>query len=120
MRVDVERLKMEILLSQPAPPLQCDSSPRRAPAVDTGSDEPGTLQAESQSTDREGAFPLQTSVNGILHVNCTSPEQECVLLQPDVGVDDEEKARTLEQAATREEFARLSKTKKRQQQRITT
>ena len=42
MRVDVKRLKIEILLSQPAPPPQCDSSPRRLPAVDTGSEEPGT------------------------------------------------------------------------------
>ena len=49
MEVDVERLRMKILLSQPAPPPQCHSSPRRAPAVDTGSDAPGTPQAESQS-----------------------------------------------------------------------
>ena len=40
MKVDVEGLRMEIILSQPAPP-QCDLSPRRA-AVDTGSEEPGT------------------------------------------------------------------------------
>ena len=39
-KVDVEGLRMEILLSQPAPP-QCDPLPRRA-AVDTGSEEPGT------------------------------------------------------------------------------
>ena len=42
MRVDVERLRMKIVLSQPAPPPQCDPSPRRLPAVDTGSEEPGT------------------------------------------------------------------------------
>ena len=42
MRVDVERLKMEIVLSQPAPRPQCDPSPRRLPAVDTGSEESGT------------------------------------------------------------------------------
>ena len=36
MRVDVERLRMEIALSQPAPPLQCDSSPRRLPVVIRG------------------------------------------------------------------------------------
>ena len=40
MKVDVEGLRMEIILSQPAPP-QCDPLPRRA-AVDTGSEEPGT------------------------------------------------------------------------------
>ena len=66
MRVDVEKLRMEILLLQPAPP-QCDSSPRRLPAVDarsdeprtprrlpaigTGSDEPRVSRAETQSTE---------------------------------------------------------------------
>ena len=40
MKVDVEGLPMEIILSQPASS-QCDPSPRRA-AVDTGSEEPGT------------------------------------------------------------------------------
>ena len=125
MRVDVERLKMEILLSQPATPSQCDSSPRRLPTVDTASDEPGTprrllaickgsdkpgvSRAKSRSTKREEFFPLQVSVDGILHVSCTSPEQECILLQPDVGVDDNDEATTSKaQATTRKEFARLS------------
>ena len=133
MRVDVERLRMEILLSQPAPPPQCDSSPRRLPAVDTGSDEPrtprrlpaigtgsdepGVSLAESRSTKREGGFSVQASVDVFLRVNCTSTEQECILLQPNVGVDDEEKISTSEQAAAREEFARPPK--KRQQQRMT-
>ena len=40
MKVDVEGLRMEIILSQP-PSSECDPSPRRA-AVDTGSEEPGT------------------------------------------------------------------------------
>ena len=40
MKVDVEGLPMEIILSQPASS-QCDPSPRRA-AVDTGPVEPGT------------------------------------------------------------------------------
>ena len=39
MKVDVEGLRMEIILSQPASS-QCDPSPRRA-AVDAGSEEPG-------------------------------------------------------------------------------
>ena len=72
MRVDVERLRMEIVLSQPAPPTQCDPSPRRLPAVDTeseepgtprrspaigtGSDEPGVLRADTQLTGREESF----------------------------------------------------------------
>ena len=39
MRVDLERLRLEIMLSQPAP--QCDPLPQRA-AFDEGSEEPGT------------------------------------------------------------------------------
>ena len=117
-RVNVERLKSEILLSQPAPPPQCDSSPRLSPVVDTGSDETGTPHAESQSTKGEVIFPLQASRDSFLHVN-TSLDQEgtIILLQPDVGVDDEEKTITSEQVAACEEFTRPSK--KRRQQRIT-
>ena len=110
---------MEILLSQPVPPPPlCDSSPRRLPAVGTGLNGPGTLHAESQSTEREGIFPLEASLDSFLHIS-TSLGQEgtIILLQPDVGVDDEERKTTSEQAASREEFARPSK--KRQQQRIT-
>ena len=102
MRLDVERLRMEIAILQPAPS-QCDSSPRRLPAVDTGSEEPGTLRrspaigtrsdepgvSRAQTTESKDIFPLETSVDGILHLNCTSPEQECILIRPDVGVDDE-------------------------------
>ena len=36
MRVNFERLRMEIVLSQPAPRPQCGPSPRRLPAVNTG------------------------------------------------------------------------------------
>ena len=41
MKVDVERRRIEDILSQPAPQPQRDPSPRRA-AVDKGSEEPGT------------------------------------------------------------------------------
>ena len=46
-----------------------------------------------------------------VRVNCTSPEQQCTLLQPDVGKVEEDKTTTCtsEQAAAREEFARPSK-----------
>ena len=124
---------MENLLSQPAPPPQCGSSPRLLPAIDTGSgepgtprrlpaigtgsDEPGVSRAKNRSTEKEGNVPRKDSVDNVLRVSCTSPEQECVLLQPDVEVDDEEKISTSEQAAARKEFARLPK--KRQQQRMT-
>ena len=81
MRVDVERLRIEIILSQPA----VDTGPqemgklRRSPATGTGSDEPGVSRVET-STDTEEIFPLETSMDGFLHSNCTSPEQECTLL----------------------------------------
>ena len=132
-RVGIERLRMEITLSQPARQPQCDPSPRRA-AVDTGSEEPGTLQRSpvigtgsdepgvsrlETSTDTEEIFLIETSMDIFLHSNCTSLEQECILLhQPDVGVDDEKKTTaTTQQAAVHEEFA--SPTKKQQRQRST-
>ena len=77
MKVDVKRLRMEIILSQLAPP-QWDPLPRRAtvntgseesrtprrsPAIGTGSDEPGVLRFET-STDTEEIFPLETSMDG--------------------------------------------------------
>ena len=68
MRIDVERLKMEIVLSQPAPRPQCDSSPQRALAIGTESDEPGVSQAETQSTEGEELFPLETSMDGSLRL----------------------------------------------------
>ena len=87
MRVDAERLRMEIVLSQPEPPPQCDSFPRRLPAVDTGSEEPctprrspaigtgsaepGVSRAETQSTEREKKKTLQASVDGF----CASTAQ---------------------------------------------
>ena len=42
----------------------------------------------------------------VVGVHCTSPEQECSLLQPDVGVDTEDKITTCtsEQATAHEEF----------------
>ena len=158
MKVDVERLRMEIILSQPASS-QCDPSPRRAaadtgseepgtpqqspaistgsgepgtpqqsPAIDTGSEKPGTpLKSPAISTGsgpeasrvetqmKEEIFPFETSIDGFLHSNFTSTEQESVLLhQQDVGVDDDEKetTNTFQQAAVREEF--VSPTEKQQ------
>ena len=43
-RVDDEGLTIEIIISKPEPPPQYDASPRRSPAVDAGSEEPGTPQ----------------------------------------------------------------------------
>ena len=54
MKVDVEGLRMETILSQPASS-DCDPSPGRA-AVDTGSEEPGTPpQSPAISTGSTGA-----------------------------------------------------------------
>ena len=115
---------MKIVLSQPAPPPQYDPSPRRLPAAETGSEEPGTpqrssaigtgsdepgvLRAETQSTGREGIFPLQASVDGFSRFNCTGLVQECILFQPDVGVDDnDETTSSKAQAGARKEVAGL-------------
>ena len=124
MRVDVEGLGIEIVLSQPAPPPQWDPSPRRllvvgtgsekpgtprwVPAIGTGSDEPGVLRAETQSTEREDFFSFRASVDSFLRFNCTSPEQKCILIQPEVGVDDNDKTiYSKAQARARKEFAGL-------------
>ena len=66
--------------------------------------------------EEEELFPFETSIDGLLNSNFTSTEEECVLLQPDIGMDDNNETTTQEDAA-REEFARP--TKKRQQQEMT-
>ena len=55
----------------------------------------------------EELFPFETSTDGFLRSNCTSTEQEYILLhQSDVRVDDEkETTATSKQAAVRKEFA---------------
>ena len=108
---------------------QCDPSPRRD-AVDTGSGEPGEpgrspaigtgsgpgVSQFETSTEEEGPFPTETSMDGFLHSNFTSPEQECILLKSDIGMDDTNET-TTQQAAICEEFA--SSSEKRQQQETT-
>ena len=117
-----------------SPSSECDPSPRRA-AVDTGSEEPGTPQqspaistgsgpgaSRVETQMEEEISPFETSMNGFLRSNFTSMEQEYVLLQlnvgvndnivqPEVGVDDNNDT-TTQQAAVREEF--VSPTEKRQ------
>ena len=116
MNVNDEPLRIEILLSQPAPSLQDDLSPRRSPVVGMGFYDPGAPHAESQSTEREVTFPLQANLDG-----CISPEQErttTVLLKTDVEVDDVETTTTTSaQAAASEKFARPLT--RQQQQRMT-
>ena len=106
---------------------QCDPSPRRVEA-NTGSEEPGTpprspaigmgsgteISRFVPSTEEEGLFHLKTSMDGLLRPNCTSTEQEYILLlQPDIRIDENNET-TTQQAAAQEEFARP--TKKRHQQ----
>ena len=105
------------------PSSQGDLSPRRA-AVDTGSEEPGTpprlpaigtgsgpgvSQPETQIMEEGDIFPFETSMDGFLRSNCTSTEQEYILLhQSDIGVDDNDEATASRvQAGAREESARL-------------
>ena len=119
---------MGIILSQP-PSSEYDPSPRRA-AVDTGSEEPGTPtqspaistgsgpEAPEAETQMEGGVvSFEASMDGFLSSNCTSLEQEYILIQsreayillqvqPEVGMDDSNNA-TTSQAAAREESARL-------------
>ena len=59
MRVDVERLRMEIVPSKPAPRPQCDPSPRQLPAVDTGSEEPGRSPAIGTGSNELGVSQAQ-------------------------------------------------------------
>ena len=117
MGIDVQRLRMENLLSQPAPPPQCDSSPLRSPAVGTELDEPGALHVESQATEREGYFHLEASLDSVFNVCASTKQGANVLLQPDVKVDIKETTTTNAQAAAREEFAKTPKN--RQQERVT-
>ena len=67
--------------------------------------------------EEEEIFPFETSMDLFLHSNCTSREQKCILLQSDVGVNnnrvqpevgmDDSNDATTQQAAAREEFAKL-------------
>ena len=88
MKIEVGRLKLEILLSQLPPPPRCDLSPRRSPAVDTGLGEPEVSHADIQQAEQEGSFPFQAVVDSFLRVDCTRiPEQEANLpSQADAGL----------------------------------
>ena len=114
MKVDVDGLRLEIILSQPASS-QCYLSPqratvytgsdepgkpRRSPAIGTGSDGPGILRFETL-TEEKGLFPLETSIDGFFNSNFTYTEKEYLLLQPDIGMDDNNETTTQQAAALR-------------------
>ena len=102
MSVEAERLRMEIVLLQNKPPPQCNSLPRRLLVVGTGLNGPRAPHAKSQSTEREGIFFPQASVDFFLLV-CTSPEQGTItLLQADAKVDDDETTTSGQAGCSRE------------------
>ena len=97
-------------------------TPPRSPAIGTGSG-PGVSRAETHMEEEE-IFLFETSMDAFFHSNCTSTEQVCILLGSDVGVNDnkvqpevgmgDSNDATTQQAAAREEFARLTKMRQRQ------
>ena len=46
--------------------------------------------------EEEGLLLLETGtcMDDVLQLNCTSPEQEYIVLQPDVGIDNNDEATT--------------------------
>ena len=102
---------------------ECDLSPRHAavvtrseepempsnsPAIGTGLNRPGVSQAiEADSPQTEDIlFPPETSMEAFLNFNFLSPEQECTLHQPNIGVEYNDEATSKLQAGAREESAR--------------
>ena len=76
LKVKVESLKIDLLLSQPLPPPQYGQPPRRSPAAGTGTEKPGEPHPEIQQMGRGGTMPLQAGVDVALHVDFTRiPEQ---------------------------------------------
>ena len=102
---------------------ECDLSPRHAavvtrsekletppksPAIGTGLHRPGVspaIEADSPQTE-ESLFPPETSMEAFLNFNFLSPEQECTLHQPDIGVEYNDEATSKLQPGAREESAR--------------
>ena len=123
MRVDVEGLRMDIILSQPASSqvVRSIAATRRGRyGVSNPERRHGRPRSVQGRRNPEYRDPFKTSTDEFLNPNFTRTAQECVLLhQPDVGVDDDEKETTAtsQRAAVREEFA--SPTEKRQQQGTT-
>ena len=62
-------------------------------------DEPRGPHAVTQENEQERTFPFQADVDGSLHVNCTSPEQEgTTSFEANVGVKPEEKTSTAQKS----------------------
>ena len=83
-------------------------TPSKSPAIGTGLHRPGVspaIEADSPQTE-ESLFPPETSMEAFLNFNFLSPEQECTLHQPDIGVEYNDEATSKLQAGAREESAR--------------
>ena len=106
MNVEVERVRLEILLSEPPLPPQYDISPRRSPAVSTGLDRPGVPQTELQQTEQKETFYFQAGGDDFLHVDCMkiSEQEGTISFRVDVGVNPE---MTSVQLAALQEFVKL-------------
>ena len=83
-------------------------TPPKSPAIGTGLNRPGVspaIEADSPQTE-ESLFPPETNMEGFLNFNFLSPEQECTLHQPGIGVEYNDEATSKLQAGAREESAR--------------
>ena len=83
-------------------------TPPKSPAIGTRLHRPGVspaIEADSPQTE-ESLFPPGTSMEAFLNLNFLSPEQECTLHQPDIGVEYNDEATSKLQAGAREESAR--------------
>ena len=87
-KIEVDSLRLDVLLSQSLPQPQHDVSPRRSAAAGTGSNEPGVAHPVMQQTEQERTFPFQADADGVLHVDCMRiPEWEGTsYFQVDIGV----------------------------------
>ena len=100
LKVEVESLRTELLLSQPLPLSQLDLPPRRRRSPVRP---PPEIPPCSSQTDQGGTFPFQADTKGFLHANCTRilKQRGGFSRQADVGMDPEV------QVTARQEFARL-------------
>ena len=83
-------------------------TPPKSPAIGTGQHIPGVspaIEADSLQTE-ESLFPPETSMEAFINLNFLSPEQECTLHQPDIGVEYNDEETSKLQAGAREESAR--------------
>ena len=69
LKVEVESLRMEVLLSKPLPPPIYNLPPRRSSAAGTELNEPGEQHPEMQQTEQGGNLPFQAGGDGFLHLN---------------------------------------------------